>query len=291
MLSKMSGHNKLFRGFTILPAVIWLSVLFVIPVAIVLMLSFFQIGDYGIILFKPTFANMLALADGIYMKVIIRTLIMASSNALLCLIIGYPMAYYISMRKNKRYKNALLFFTLLPFWTNFLIRTYAWVFLLGNNGLINSTLIGLHVIKTPMTMLFTPFAVQLGLLYNYLPFMILPLYASIEKIEEQYYFAAADLGASHFDTFLNVTIPLSVTGIVIGVFLVFIPSLGEYIIPDILGGGKTAFLGNIITEQYLGARNWPVGSSMVFLMTTIVLLGVSIRRLFSKNDTRNEKSA
>lgn len=276
------SNYQVLRKLTIIPAMLWLSLLFIIPVSMVLIFSFFQTGTYGNIVYTFTLKNFEAVLDPNYYKAVTRTFFMAISNAILCLIVAYPMAYYISSRQHKGIKNALLLLTLLPFWTNFLIRTYAWLTLLGNTGLINKALIHLHIVDQPVELLFTPFAVQLGLLYNYLPFMILPLYASIEKIDQRYYWAAADLGAGPLRTFWHVTFPLSLTGMLTGLFFVFIPSLGEYIIPDLLGGAKTALMGNIIKDQYMSARNWPLGSTLVFLMMLIILMGLILRKLVFK---------
>lgn len=260
-----------------MPSVIWMIIFFLVPITLVLSLSFFERGVYGGIEYNFTTKNFALIFDDLYYEIILRTFLFAFLNAMLCLLAGYPLAYYISTKNNNSLKNVLLILILLPFWTNFLIRTFSWMMLLGNEGLINNILIKLSLINQPLELLYTPFAVQLGLLYNYLPFMVLPLYASIEKIDKNLYLASKDLGASDFKTFWNVTLPLSSPGIFLGLFLVFIPSLGEFVIPDLLGGAKSPMIGNVIKDQYLTARNWPFGSALVFLIMLLILFGLAIR--------------
>lgn len=269
------------RNLFLLPSVAWLVIFFIAPVILVLLFSFFERGVYGGVDYNFTTKNFVLIFDELYYKTIARTLLVASLNALLCLLAGYPLAYYISTRSSNKLKNTLLVLVLLPFWTNFLIRTFSWMILLGNEGLINSILMKMHLISEPIQLLFTPFAVQLGLLYNYLPFMVLPLYASIDKIDKNLYLASTDLGASGLKTFWNVTLPLSKSGILTGLFLVFIPTLGEFVTPDLLGGGKSPMIGNIIKDQFLVARNWPFGSALVFIIMILILLVIILRnRIF-----------
>ena len=269
-------YNRL-RNLFLLPSVAWIVIFFVAPVILVLIFSFFERGVYGGVEYNFTTKNFFLIFDDLYYKTVARTLFVALLNATLCLLTGYPLAYYISTRSSNKLKNTLLILALLPFWTNFLIRTFSWMMLLGNEGLINSTMIKMHLINEPLQLLFTPFAVQLGLLYNYLPFMVLPLYASIEKIDKNLYLASNDLGASKLKTFWNVTLPLSKSGIFIGLFLVFIPTLGEFVTPDLLGGAKSPMIGNIIKDQFLTARNWPFGSALVFVIMMLILLAIILR--------------
>ena len=269
-------YNRL-RNLFLLPSVAWIVIFFVAPVILVLIFSFFERGVYGGVEYNFTTKNFFLIFDDLYYKTVARTLFVALLNATLCLLTGYPLAYYISTRSSNKLKNTLLILALLPFWTNFLIRTFSWMMLLGNEGLINSTMIKMHLINEPLQLLFTPFAVQLVLLYNYLPFMVLPLYASIEKIDKNLYLASNDLGASKLKTFWNVTLPLSKSGIFIGLFLVFIPTLGEFVTPDLLGGAKSPMIGNIIKDQFLTARNWPFGSALVFVIMMLILLAIILR--------------
>lgn len=269
-------YNKL-RNLFLLPSATWLIVFFVMPIILVLLFSFFERGVYGGVIYNFTINNFLLIFDDLYYKTISRTFIVAFLNSLLCLLAGYPLAYYISTRSTNKLKNTLLILTLLPFWTNFLIRTFSWMILLGNEGLFNSILFKIHLINQPLQLLFTPFAVQLGLLYNYLPFMVIPLYASIEKIDRNLYLASNDLGATNLKTFWFVTLPLSKSGILTGLFLVFIPTLGEFVTPDLLGGAKSPMIGNIIKDQFLTARNWPFGSALVFVIMLLVLIAIIVR--------------
>ena len=276
MLKPKITYSRL-RNLFLLPSVAWIVIFFVAPVILVLVFSFFERGVYGGVEYNFTTKNFLLIFDDLYYKTVARTFFVALLNGFLCLLIGYPLAYYISTRSSNKLKNTLLILMLLPFWTNFLIRTFSWMMLLGNEGLINSTLIKMHLIQEPLQLLFTPFAVQLGLLYNYLPFMVLPLYASIEKIDKNLYFASNDLGASGLKTFWNITLPLSKSGILTGLFLVFIPTLGEFVTPDLLGGAKSPLIGNIIKDQFLTARNWPFGSALVFVIMMLILLAIILK--------------
>jgi spermidine/putrescine transport system permease protein len=203
--------------------------------------------------------------------VVLRSLWLAFVNTFICLIIGYPMAYYIS-RQSPKTKTILLLLVILPFWTNFLVRTYAWIIILREGGLINTILMNLGIIQTPLELMFTRGAVIVGLVYGYLPFMILPLYASIEKINPSYFEAANDLGANSFQAFLRIMLPLTAPGIFAGSILVFIPTIGAFITPDMLGGAKVMMIGNSIKSQYLTMRNWPFGSALSFIVLSIVLV-------------------
>ncbi len=284
MLKLKVTYNRL-RNLFLFPTVIWITVFFLVPLILILVFSFFERGVYGGIEYNFTTNNFSLIFDDLYYKTIARTFIVSLLNAVLCLLAGYPLAFYISTRSSTRFKNALLILTLLPFWTNFLIRTFSWMMILGNEGLINSMLIKLHLIDHPLELLFTPFAVQLGLLYNYLPFMVLPLFASIEKIDKNLYLASNDLGANGFKTFFNVTLPLSRSGILTGLFLVFIPSLGEFVTPDLLGGAKSPMIGNIIKDQFLTARNWPFGSALVFIIMMVILFALILKNKVFKHQS------
>ncbi len=279
MLKHKITDTKL-RNLFLFPSAIWIVTFFVFPLLLVLMFSFFERGVYGGVEYNFTTKNFLLIFDGLYYKTVARTLLVAFLNTLLCLLAGYPLAYYISTRDSNKFKNTLLILTLLAFWTNFLIRTFSWMLLLGNEGLINSALLKMQLINQPIQMLYTPFAVQIGLLYNYLPFMVLPIYSSIEKIDRNLYLASKDLGATSLKTFLNVTLPLSMSGVLTGLFLVFIPSLGEFVTPDLLGGAKSPMIGNIIKDQFFIARNWPFGSALVFVIMMMILLIIMLRKKF-----------
>lgn len=212
--------------------------------------------------------------DPLYLRILARTVWLAALTTALCAGIGYPVAYAIAGAG--RWKHALLFLVVLPFWTSFLVRTYAIMFLLRDTGLVNSVLLGLGVVDAPLTLLYTPGAVLAGLVYGYLPFMVLPLYASLEKLDPALLEAAESLGARPAARFFRVTLPLSLPGLVAGGLLVFIPALGAFLTPDLLGGARQVMIGNLIQQQFGGARDWPFGSAASFVLMALVLAVVYV---------------
>jgi spermidine/putrescine transport system permease protein len=254
---------------------------FVIPLTIIFVYSFFERGIYGGIEYVFSFNNYYRVIDPLYLKAVLRTVYIASLNTLICLIIGYPLAYFIS-NQSQRKKNILLFLVTLPFWTNFLVRIYAWMIILRTEGFLNNVLLWMNLINNPFEILFTDKAVLIGMVYGYLPFMILPLYASIEKLDRNYLDAARDLGATPIKTFWRVIIPLTKPGIIAGSILVFVPSLGAFIIPDLLGGAKSMMIGNLIKDQFLSARDWPFGSALSFIVMAVVLILLMIYLQFGQ---------
>jgi spermidine/putrescine transport system permease protein len=265
------------------PATIWLILFFVIPLLIVLLYSFLQADVYGGVKGIFTLENYQRLFDEIYLNVLARSLGMATFTTLACLIIGYPLALFIVTR-SPRWRGALLLLVVIPFWTNFLVRTYAWFVLLRNEGVINVVLESLQIINQPLELLFTPFAVNIGLIYGYLPFMILPLYTTLERFNFTLIEAAQDLGANDLRTFARVVLPLTVPGIISGSILVFIPALGAFITPDILGGAKTMMVGNLIQNQFMKSRDEPFGSALSMLLLVLVLIPILIYFRFSEED-------
>lgn len=257
------------------PAGFWLFFFFLVPLGIVLVYSFAQRGVYGGIEWAFSLENYARALDPLYVKILWRSLGMALFTTIFCLLCGYPFAYFIAFAP-ARLKNLLLILLIIPFWTNFLIRTYAWIVILQEEGLINSLLLSIGVIRQPLNLLYTPMSVMLGMVYGYLPFMVLPLYSSLEKLQPALLEASMDLGANRLKTFLHVTLPLTAPGIAAGVVLVFIPTIGEFIIPDILGGAKTVLIGNLITNQFLTARDWPFGAAITFIVVLFVLAGLGI---------------
>ncbi len=252
------------------PAIFWLVGFILIPLSLVFVYSFCQRGAYGELVWAFTLRNYVQALDVTYLLPILRSFRLAALNTVLCLLIGYPLAYYISQRKSS-VKTFLLLLVIISFWTNFLVRTYAWMVLLREGGVINTVLLWLGVIKEPLKLLFTEKAVFIGLVYGYLPFMVLPVYASIEKLDTSLVEAAYDLGANSFQAFFRVILPLTTPGIAAGAILVFVPSLGAFVTPDLLGGAKSMMLGNLINHQYLKVRNWPFGSALSFLLICIVM--------------------
>lgn len=257
------------------PATIWILIFFIIPLIIVLIYSFLERGTYGGLVWKFTLDNYQQLAQGIYWRIFGWSLFLALTTTIICLLIGYPLAYFIATRRQP-WRNILLILIILPFWTNFLVRTYAWIVLLRTEGVFNIVLQSLQLIDEPLPLIFTPFAVIIGLVYGYLPFMILPLYATIERFNFSLLEAAQDLGANDLRTFFRVVLPLTIKGIVAGSLLVFIPAFGAFITPDILGGAKTMMVGNLIQDQFITARNLPFGSALSILLMVIVLIPVMI---------------
>jgi spermidine/putrescine transport system permease protein len=212
--------------------------------------------------------------DPLYLTILKRTFLISIVCTVLCLLMGYPVAYVIA--RSGKWKNFLMFLVVLPFWTSFLVRTFAMIFLMRDTGLINNWLLRLGLIQDPVTMLYTPSAVMAGLVYGFLPFMILPIYASLEKLDFSLLEAAEVLGARPTARFLRVTLPLSMPGVVAGCLLVFIPALGSFITSDLLGGAKEIMIGNLVQNQFSSARNWPFGSAASFIVMALVLVSVTI---------------
>ncbi|NEP05932.1 MAG: ABC transporter permease [Okeania sp. SIO2G4] len=275
--SKSTIETRKLNNLLILlsPATIWILIFFIIPLIIVLIYSFLERGTYGGVVWEFTLDNYQRLGQGIYWGIFGRSLFLAFITTIICLLIGYPLAYFIATRRPP-WRNVLLMLIIIPFWTNFLVRTYAWIVLLRTEGVFNIALQSLQLIDEPLTILFTPFAVIVGLVYGYLPFMILPLYVTIERFNFSLLEAAQDLGANDLRTFFRVVLPLTIKGIVAGSLLVFIPAFGAFITPDILGGAKTMMVGNLIQNQFIKARNWPFGSALSILLMVIVLIPVII---------------
>ena len=275
-----------------LPTWVVLGVFFLLPLLIMLVISFAQRGTYGGL--KPIedlwayigsgefLANYRRSVEPLYLSIYWRSLWMAVVTTLLCLVVSYPIAYYIAVVAPAKWKNLLLGLVVIPFWTSFLIRTYAWMLILRTEGLANVVLQWSGLIDHPLNLLYTDFSVMLGLVYGELPFMILPLYASLEKLDLTLLEAGNDLGANHVQTFFRVTVPLTMPGIVAGVILVFIPSIGQFVVSDLLGGAKSILAGNLIQNQFAVARNKPFGSAIAFELTAVVLLLLFAYALYTR---------
>ncbi|QYJ15951.1 Spermidine/putrescine transport system permease protein PotB [Rubrobacter xylanophilus DSM 9941] len=255
------------------PAALWLGLFFLAPLLLILAYSFGTSGVYGGITlgFNPT--NYLKVFDPLYLEIVVRTLVIAVTNTLLCLLIGYPLAYFIAFRGG-RWKSTLILLVMIPFWTSLLLRAYAWVVILSGNGLANRLLQFLGLTDEPLNLIFTTKAVMMGMVYSYLPFMILPLYAALEKFDVRLKEAAHDLGAGRWSTFWRVTFPLSMPGVIAGSILVFIPSAGEFVIPNLLGGARTVMMGNLIQQQFLNARDWAFGSALAVMLAALLLAAI-----------------
>ena len=267
---------KLRTGF-LLPAWLSMAVLFAAPFAIVLAYSFLTRGVYGGIEPPWTAESYRRLFDPLYLAILWRSVAMALAATAFCLVLAFPAALFIS-RAGRR-KNLYLQLVMLPFWTSFLVRTYAWIFLLRDTGLFNTALQALGIIHSPLPLLYNDGAVLLGLVYGYLPFMVLPIYATLERLDPALVDAAADLGARPLTTVLRIVVPLSRPGIVAGSVLVFIPCLGAYLTPDLLGGGRTVMVGNLVQNQFTTARDWPFGAAVsIALMALVTLVLVAFLR-------------
>ena len=244
------------------PLVFWAVAFVLAPAAIMLVYSFAERTALGRVVLAFTLDNYAGVVDPVYLRIVTRSIAYAGITTVICLVAGYPVAYLIG-RADPRWRNLLLMAVMVPFWTSFLIRTYAWVTILKSEGLLNSLLLQMQLIAEPLEMLYTPGAVVLGLVYTFLPFMILPIYSSVEKLDGALIEAALDLGAGPLRAFSRVIVPLTSPGIAAGVLLVFVPALGIYAVNDILGGGRVDMIGNIIENQFKGnARNWPFGAAL-----------------------------
>lgn len=290
------------------PAAYWLIIFFVLPNVIVLVISLSERGPRGTIVYPDltTVEGFLTLFDDygrffsriggeyIYLRIFWRSFFLAITNTIVCLIFGYPFAYWIA-RQEQRWRNLLIFLVMIPFWTNFLVRTYAWMLLLRDSGLINNFwTITLHeqaialsgssqffawlanISADPLPLLFNQGAVFMGLFYGFFPFIVLPIYSNLEKMDWSLLEAASDLGANTFYSTTRILLPLSLPGIVAASIIVFVPSLGAYVTPALMGGGKVSLLGNLLQQQFMTARDWPFGSAIGFLMMAIMLLAILI---------------
>jgi spermidine/putrescine transport system permease protein len=247
----------------LLPLVLWAFAFVVAPAAIMLTYSFLERGTLGGVQWGTfTLENYAGVGDPTYLGIIVRSIGYAGLTTGICLATGYPVAYMIG-RSDARWRNLLLMAVMVPFWTSFLIRTYAWVTILKSQGLLNSLLLSTGLIAAPLDLLYTPGAVVVGLVYTFLPYMILPIFTSVEKLDGALIEAALDLGAGPVRAFSRVIVPLTSPGISAGILLVFVPALGIYAVNDILGGGRVDMIGNIIENQIKGnARNWPFGAAL-----------------------------
>ncbi|HJQ26508.1 MAG TPA: ABC transporter permease [Blastocatellia bacterium] len=268
-------NSKRPGGWLMLPAIVWLLLFLIAPLIIVVIVSLATRGPYGKTIYDLSPANYLRAIDPLYLRAYWRTVWIATATTVLCVVASYPVAYYLALRAGQRWKRLLLVLTVIPFWTSFLIRTYAWMLLLRSEGVINSLLLHTGLIHEPLKLLYNDFAVLVGQVYGELPFMILPIYVALERLDMRLLEAAQDLGANRFWTFVKVTLPLSRPGLIAGIVLVFIPSLGAFITPDLLGGAKSIMVGNLIQNQF-AQLNQPFGSALSLLLTAAVLLLLAI---------------
>ena len=265
------------------PLVLWMSLFFIIPLSIILVFGFLKKGLYGGV--EPTFSleAYQALANPVLLRVTWATLYISVIATLFIIVLALPTAYFIA---RSRHKNALLFLIIIPFWTNFLIRIYAWIAILGNNGFLNHLLLHLGILKEPFQFLYNPIAIMVVIVYTYLPFAILPLYSTIEKFDFSLLEAAQDLGATKLQSILKVMIPSIKAGIFSAILFTFIPAFGQYAIPQLVGGNSAYMVGNIIARELTITRNWPLSSAISTLLTMLTFLGVMLFMLQTKRGTQ-----
>ncbi len=264
----------------------WFLLLVAIPLLIVMKISLSEMEatsvskmiswTIGLPTLKLNFANyQFIFSDALYVKTYISSLKYALTTTAICLAVGYPFAYFMA-RAPKHIQPTLLILIMLPFWTSFLLRIYAWKTLLVSNGVINNILMGLHIIDAPLGMMNNSFSLTIGMVYSYLPFMILPLYANLSKLDLRFLEAAADLGTSPFKAFWLITVPLSKAGIIAGSMLVFIPAVGEYVIPELLGGPSTLMIGRVLWDEFFSNNDWPMAAAVAVVMIALILVPMAI---------------
>ncbi len=273
-------HSRLPMIAQVGPVSLWMILFVTIPMLFIVFISFMTRGTFGGAEYVPTLESYKTLADVIYLNVILKSLRVAFVTTITCLLLGYPFAYFIA-RKPADVASRLIMLLMIPLWTNSLMRLNAWMLLFQTNGPVNKALLATGLIDKPITFIYTDGLVLLGLITNFLPFAVLPLYASIEKLQKSTLEASADLGAKPSITFLRVTLPLTFPGILSAIILTFIPALGTYTITDMLGGGKVLYIGNIIKNQFGTIRNWPLGAALSVLLLLITALLIFLYSRFA----------
>ncbi|MGG3886745.1 ABC transporter permease [Brevibacillus panacihumi] len=248
-----------------------MGALFVLPMILMLALSFMERGTYGQVVYQFNIDNYIRIFDPLYGLIFWDTLVVAVLTTGFSILCGYPLAYYIS-RLDKSKQQIWLLLVMIPFWINFLVRSYAWVIILRSQGVVNTILQSLGLIDEPLTLLYNSGSVLVGMVYTLLPFMVLPIYVSLEQMDYRKLEAAYDLGATPWKAFWHVTLPMTKTGVVTGSILVFVSSIGMFVVPDVMGGAKSALIGNVIQNQFLSARDWPFGSALSIVLMLLSLL-------------------
>ncbi|MBL0373764.1 ABC transporter permease [Rhizobium sp. KVB221] len=265
--AQQDRRKNLTTAALMAPAALWLLVFLVLPFIAIIVFAFGERapeGGYQAAFTFAQFANLPSRATAFW-----NTMILAPAGAFICLVVAYPVAYYLALKADRRYRLLLVSLVVVPFWTSLLVRTYAWMYILGSRGIPNLlSIIGLEDVR----LINTPFAVMVGIVYGYLPLMIMPLYVSLEKLDRRLIDASNDLGAHPVTTFFKITLPLSMPGVMTGIALVTILLLGEYLIPQLLGGGKVFFIGNALVDLFLQSRNWPFGSAIAVTLVAVVVL-------------------
>lgn len=271
------------KNYLSVPYIIWAIIFTVVPLIIILIYSFAKRDSFGNIVYEFTFENYKSFFTPIYLNVLWRSVKLSFYSTLICLLLGYPMAFIISKAKGMK-QNLMVLLFIVPLWTNFLLRTYAWMGLLREQGIINEVLMKIGIISEPIQLLYTNGAVILGMVYNFLPFMVLPIYSVLVKMDKSLVEAARDLGANEFRVFRSVIFPLSFPGVATGIVMVFMPAVSTFVISDLLGGGQTILLGNLIQNQFMAARNWQFGSAVSVLMMIMLIVSMTY---FAKHSSKD----
>lgn len=288
-----TNHNRrpsLAAALLLAPLMGWLLMFVVAPTLLLVVISFCERDFIGRIVYRFTWANYARAFDPLYLMILLRSVGYAALTTAVCLVMGYPVAYFMA-RCGPRARAYLLVLVMIPFWTSFLIRTYAWIIILAHDGLLNGLLVSARLLAEPVDLLYTPGAVLLGLIHNYLPFMVLPIYGSVEKLDRSLVEAAYDLGARPWRAFRNVTLPLTLPGIVGGAALVFIPAVAMFAIVTLMGGGATELIGNTIQKQFTTGRNQPFGAALGTLLLLIFLAAFAGAGALNRRANPGNKSA
>ncbi len=270
----MKGFANLVR-----PYAVWIAAGIVIPMLLIVLYAFTKHGN-SVMAFQFTLDNFIKFFDPVFIKVLMKSLEVALITTFFCIILGYPIAYIIA-NTNEKYQTLLLLLITMPMWINMLVRTYSWISILSDKGLINSFLIYLKL--SPVKMMYTDFAVILGMVYNFLPFMILSIYTALAKMDRAIIHASYDLGANRFQTFLRIVFPLSLSGVIAGITLVFLPAVSTFVIPKFLGGGQYMLIGNLIENQFITVGEWNFGSAISMIMAAIIMASMYMTRRFDKD--------
>ena len=278
MKDRMRNRNLLRILVMVGPSALWLVLFLAIPLVYVVVMSFCTRGLYGGVQYLLTFENYKSIFSALYLKVTWKSLVMAFETCIICLLIAYPFAWFLS-RAPKHLAGILMLLVILPFWVSALLRLNGWSNILRDSGIVNTLLMKLGLIQRPITMMYTDGAVLFGMVYCMVPFMILPLHTSISKLDYSLIEAAMDLGANRVHTFFRVVLPETLPGIFAGTIQVFIPSLGAFFVADVMGGGNSVYLGNLIQNQFLVARNWPLGAafSVLLIVFTLIMLRLYVQ--------------
>lgn len=273
--------NRLKSAVLLGPGLGWLALLMVVPCGLIFTYSVFERGVYGGIDYTFTLENFRRAADPLFLNIFLRSAQIAGLATLIAILIAYPAAYAIT-RAPRHWQTALLILVILPFWSNYLIRTYAWIVMLNREGLINNGLAAIGVIDEPLPLLYNSFAVVVGLVYNYTPFVVLAIYSSLNRINRETIEASEDLGAPGWVTFGRVILPQTIPGIAAGGVFVFVLSIGNFITPDLLGGGRLQMVGNLIYDQFLSARDWPFGATLSMFLIALMMILLFVQALLSR---------